>query len=111
MMSSKWIKTAVIAAGLGAMVAAAAAGAASEAKGKYYAIKTCKPCHGTGSPHGEVTPLIHTSAQWKAYFAKGKHDNGKEELTKYLTKAQLADVEAFFVNHASDSPQPMTCGG
>ena len=108
MTSSKWIKTAVIAAGLGAMVAAAAAGAASEAKGKYYAIKTCKPCHGTGSPHGEVTPLIHTQAQWKTYFEAGKH--GKEELTKYLTKEQLLDLEAFLVAHASDSPQPMTCG-
>ncbi|MGA9752224.1 MAG: cytochrome c [Acidobacteriota bacterium] len=110
MTSSKWIKTAVMAAGLGAMVAAAAAGAKpSETKGKYYMLKTCKPCHKAGSKDGEVTPLIHTQAQWKSYFEAGKH--GKEELTKYLTKEQLLDLEAFLVAHASDSPQPMTCGG
>ena len=110
MVVSKWIKTAVIAAGLSSMVIAVVAGG-SETKGKFFYKKDCKTCHAKGGAGGEVTPLTKTQAQWKAYFSAGKHNKGKEEITKYLSAEQKLDVETFLVGHASDSPQPETCGG
>jgi cytochrome c5 len=110
MTASKWIKTAVIAAGLGSMVIAATA-AGSETKGKYYFKKNCKSCHIKGAEGGEVSPLSKTQAQWKAYFTAGKHAKAKEDLSKLLTPEQLLDVQTYLTAHASDSPQPETCGG
>lgn len=106
----KWTRTLVIATGLGAVMALAAAGG-SETKGKFFFKKSCKACHAKSGAGGEVTPLTKTQAQWKDYFAKSKHNKGKEELNKILTPDQLVDVQTFLVNHASDSPQPETCGG
>jgi hypothetical protein len=61
-------------------------------------------------PAKEVTPLSKTQAQWKAYFATGKHNKGTEPLTKVAKPEQLKDIQVFVTAHASDSPQPMTCG-
>jgi len=93
-----------------AVVGVVAAGG-SETKGKYFFKKNCKTCHAKGSAGGEVTPLTKTQAQWKAYFVAGKHAKGKEALSTLLTPEQLTDVQTFLVGHASDSPQPETCGG
>jgi mono/diheme cytochrome c family protein len=82
----------------------------SENKGRYYFRQTCKECHTKGAAGGEITPLNKTMAQWRAYFAKGTHDHGKEPLTKYLPVDQLLDASTFLVQHAADSPQPETCG-
>lgn len=82
----------------------------SENKGRFYFRQTCKECHTKGAVGGEVTPLNKTMAQWRAYFAKGTHNHGKEPLAKYLPADQLLDASAFLINHAADSPQPETCG-
>lgn len=83
----------------------------SDTKGKYYFKKSCKSCHVVGSAGGEVTPLSKTQAQWKAYFAAGKHKKGAEKLDTLVKPEQVKDIQAFLTAHASDSPQPMTCGG
>lgn len=93
------------------LAVAAAEPKGSETKGKFFFKKNCKTCHAKGKEGGEVSPLTKTQAQWKAYFKAGKHAKGKEDLSKLLTPEQMRDVEAFVVNHASDSPQPETCGG
>jgi mono/diheme cytochrome c family protein len=82
----------------------------NEAKGRYYFRQTCKDCHTKGAKGGEVTPLTKTMAQWKAYFAKGRHENAAGGLAKLLPPDQLLDVQTFLVKHAADSPQPETCG-
>ena len=82
----------------------------SENKGRYYFRQTCKECHTKGAAGGEVTPLNKTMAQWRAYFAKGTHNHGKEPLAKYLPADQLLDASTFLTQHAADSPQPETCG-
>jgi cytochrome c5 len=82
----------------------------NETKGKFYFKQTCKPCHVKGEKGGEITPMSKTQAQWKDYFAKGKHMKGAEQLSKYLTPEKLNDALAFAYNHAVDSPQPETCG-
>jgi mono/diheme cytochrome c family protein len=87
-----------------------AAGKGSESKGRYYFRGTCKSCHTKGAVGGEITPLNKTQAQWKMYFASGKHAKGKEILTKFVTEDQLRDVAAFLDAHAADSLQPETCG-
>lgn len=83
----------------------------SDTKGKFFFKKTCKACHTAGSPGKEITPLSKTQAQWKAYFAAGKHKKGAEKLDTILKPEQVKDVQTFLVGHASDSPQPETCGG
>ena len=104
------VAAAGLALGLLASLAVSAA-QGSETKGKYYFKKTCKPCHVEGKSGGLVTPLTKTQAQWKAYFQAGKHNKGKEDLSKYLTPDKIQDVQTFLTAHASDSPQPETCGG
>jgi len=88
-----------------------AAQGGSDTKGKFFFKKTCKSCHASGGTAKEVTPLSKTQAQWKAYFAAGKHKKGAEKLDSVLKPEQVKDVQTFLVNHASDSPQPETCGG
>ena len=100
--------TAVVLAGSFSATQAAQKG--SENKGRFYFRQTCKECHTKGAAGGEVTPLNKTMEQWRAYFAKGTHNHGKEPLTKYLPPDQLLDASAFLINHAADSPQPETCG-
>lgn len=82
----------------------------SESKGRFYFRQNCKQCHTKGAVGGEITPLNKTQAQWKEYFASGKHAHGREILTKYMPDDQLRDVAAFLAAHASDSLQPETCG-
>jgi cytochrome c5 len=88
-----------------------AAEGGSDTKGKYYFVKSCKTCHAAGKAAKEITPLSKTQAQWKAYFAAGKHNKGTEKIESLVKPEQVKDVQAFLTNHASDSPQPMTCGG
>lgn len=107
-----WIQTVIISAGVAGMITASAFAAGSVTKGKFYMKKTCKPCHATKDAKGGlVTPLTKTQAQWKEYFKAGKHNKGTENITEILPAAKLVHVEAFCVAHASDSPQPETCGG
>jgi mono/diheme cytochrome c family protein len=94
----------------GLFSAALAAQKGSENKGRYYFRQTCKECHTKGAAGGEITPLNKTMAQWRAYFAKGTHNHGKEPLSKYLPADQLLDSSTFLIQHAADSPQPETCG-
>ena len=82
----------------------------NEAKGRYYFRQTCKECHTKGATGGEVTPLTKTMAQWRSYFAKGKHAGAADALGKLLSEDSLRDVQTFLVNHAADSAQPETCG-
>jgi mono/diheme cytochrome c family protein len=98
----------IIVCGLFSVARAAQKG--SENKGRYYFRQTCKECHSKGAAGGEITPLNKTMAQWRAYFAKGTHNHGKEPLSKYLPVDQLLDASTFLVQHAADSPQPETCG-
>lgn len=82
----------------------------SESKGRYYFRGTCKTCHTKGAVGGEITPLNKTQAQWKMYFASGKHAKGKELLLKLMPEDQVRDVAAYLDAHAADSLQPETCG-
>jgi cytochrome c5 len=92
------------------VIATALLWAGNEAKGKYYFKTNCKECHAKGAVGGEITPMSKTQAQWKTYFATGKHNKRVEPLTKIMPEEQLRDVETFLVNHAVDSLQPETCG-
>ena len=80
----------------------------SETKGKYYFKKTCKPCHKKDSEGPEISPLSKTTAQWKSIFADGVH--GKQKLTDIMDEEKLLHVVTYLEAHASDSPQPETCG-
>ncbi len=82
----------------------------SDTKGKFYFKKTCKACHVKGGAALDLTPLSRTQAQWKKFFDAGKH-KGEALSPKHGTPAQLLDIKTFLINHASDSPQPETCGG
>ena len=96
---------------IAALTVPLAAQGGSDTKGKFFFKKSCKSCHAPGAAAREITPLSKTQAQWKAYFAAGKHKKGAEKLDAVLKPEQAKDVQTFLVNHASDSPQPETCGG
>jgi len=71
----------------------------SETKGRAYYRQLCKDCHTKGAKAGEVSPLTKTQAQWRTYFAKGKHAGGTELLTKFMDDTKLLDVQVFLINH------------
>ncbi|WP_257305146.1 c-type cytochrome [Geothrix campi] len=96
---------------IAALSASLAAQGGSDTKGKFFFKKNCKSCHAAGGSAKEITPLSKTQAQWKAYFAAGKHKKGAERIDSIVKPEQVKDVQTFLVNHASDSPQPETCGG
>ncbi|WP_026853250.1 c-type cytochrome [Geothrix fermentans] len=96
---------------IAALSASLAAQGGSDTKGKFFFKKSCKSCHTAGGSAKEITPLSKTQAQWKAYFAAGKHKKGAEKIDSIVKPEQVKDVQTFLVNHASDSPQPETCGG
>jgi mono/diheme cytochrome c family protein len=84
----------------------------SDTKGKFYFRKSCKACHVKGGEAAELTPLSKTQAQWRKFFEGGKHGKAGAPLApKFGTPEQLLDIKTFLINHASDSPQPETCGG
>ncbi|MBI3130780.1 MAG: cytochrome c [Acidobacteria bacterium] len=94
---------------LGASVQAGEA-KGSDTKGKFFFKKSCKACHMDGGSAKALTPLSKTQAQWRKFFDAGKH-KGEALSPKLGTPAQLLDIKTFLINHASDSPQPETCGG
>lgn len=84
----------------------------SDTKGKYYYKKNCKTCHVKGGEAMELTPLSKTQAQWRKFFEAGKHGKTPVPISpKLVTPEQQLDIKTFLINHASDSPQPETCGG
>ncbi len=82
----------------------------SDTKGKFFYKKSCKACHVDGGAAKALTPLSKTQAQWKKFFEAGKH-KGDALSPKLGTPEQILDIKTFLINHASDSPQPETCGG
>ena len=94
----------------GPFSASRAAQKGSETKGRHFFKDNCRQCHAKGGEGGELTPMNKTMAQWRAYFATGTHNHGKEPLTQHLPADQLLDASAFLISHAADSPQPETCG-
>jgi len=85
-------------------------GKGNEGKGRYYFREQCKSCHSKGAVGGEITPLNKTMAQWRSYFAAGKHNHAREPLSKVMSDEQLRDVATYLVAHGADSLQPETCG-
>jgi cytochrome c5 len=84
----------------------------SDTKGKFYYKKNCKSCHVEKGSAAVLTPLSHTQAQWRKIMDGGKHGKAGTAFTpKFGTPEQLLDIKTFLINHASDSPQPETCGG
>jgi cytochrome c5 len=84
----------------------------SDTKGKFYYKKNCKTCHVAGGSASALTPLSKTQAQWRKAMDAGKHGKGAEAFSpKFGTPEQILDIKTFLINHASDSPQPETCGG
>lgn len=106
----KWFLTAVLILVTGTFSTLLAGPKGSETKGRHYFRENCKQCHIKGAAGGEISPLNKTMAQWRAYFASGTHNHGKEPLSKYLSQDQLLDASTFLIQHAADSPQPETCG-
>ena len=84
----------------------------SDTKGKFYYKKNCKSCHVEKGSASVLTPLSKTQSQWRKVFDSGKHGKSGEALSpKFGTPEQVLDIKTFLINHASDSPQPETCGG
>lgn len=95
---------------VGPVLAAQAKG--SDTKGKFYFKKSCKTCHSGKGAAEAISPLSKTQAQWRKFFQGGKHGKAGTPLSpKFGTPEQILDIQTFLINHASDSPQPETCGG
>ncbi len=107
---SKWVRTVVMVAGLGSMVIAAAA-AGSDTKGKFYFKKSCKTCHAKGAAGGEVTPSDQDPGPVEGLLRGRQAQQGQgspDQAPDARAAARRPDLPD---RHASDSPQPETCGG
>ncbi len=99
-------------------------------RGRVYYRFVCTDCH-KQQPGGEISPTSRTMAEWKAYFAAGKHEKGKNSLRHFVSKSyresikgknQAAakfidvpeeelwkDVQAFAIRGAKDGDAPAKC--
>jgi len=82
-------------------------------KGKYTYRKVYKACHERGevdSSKPDISPNTKTQAQWEQIFDKKEYDEFgcKEEWDK-LSEKDLLDIFAYMYEHASDSPNPVSC--
>ena len=98
-------------------------------RGRVYYRFVCTDCH--KQQGGEISPTSRTMAEWKAYFAAGKHEKGKSSLRYFMSKPyresikgknQAAakfidvpeeelwkDVQAFAIRGAKDGDAPAKC--
>lgn len=87
--------------------------------GKALYKEYCKPCHMSGSKHGEYTPMSLIQDQWERFF-KDKlvpshkevtdPDHENKKVLDIITPELLQKIKKFAIDHAADSEQPMTCG-
>jgi hypothetical protein len=99
-------------------------------RGRVYYRFVCTDCH-KQQPGGEISPTSRTMAEWKAYFAAGKHEKGKNSLRHFVSKSyresikgknQAAakfidvpeeelwkDVQALAIRAAKDGDAPAKC--
>lgn len=85
-------------------------GEGSSKQGKFLFRSKCKECHWPDREGGEVTPITFTQQQWKDFFDKNKHKRKKDVWGEKFTAEELVHIRTYLIEHASDSPQPETCG-
>jgi mono/diheme cytochrome c family protein len=116
-----WTKRITVLFGLALMglLAATVVSAGSDAntrKGKAFFKKNCRVCHdGKTADVPVLEPAQLIIEQWEREFTE---EDGvaecvprvKEKTGVELTEQDLNDIEAYLVQGAADSEQPMTCG-
>ena len=85
-------------------------GEGSSKQGKFLFRSKCKECHWPDREGGEVTPITFTQQQWRDFFDKNKHKKKKDVWGEKFTAEELLHIKTYLIEHASDSPQPETCG-
>ena len=79
--------------------------------GKIIFKNKCVSCHHSHEAKIAVEPVDKASFQWQYFFNRHKHrQRYKVDLDIKLTKSELQLVEAYLVNHASDSDHPELIG-
>jgi len=99
-------------------------------RGRVYFRSVCTSCH-VASPVGSISPSTKTKAEWTAYLLTDKHANGKDTVSKYVSKDYrasikatnkaaakfadapdkelLEDIRAFLLKGAKDGDAPASC--
>ena len=99
-------------------------------RGRVYYRSVCTSCH-TASPIGSINPSTKTKADWTGYLLLDKHANGRDAVSKYVSKEYrasikssskaaekfadtpdkelLEDIKAFLIKGAKDGDSPATC--
>jgi len=104
---------------LAALLAASVVNArpgANPRKGKAYFKKNCRVCHdGKTADVPALQPAELIAEQWERAFTREDDvaecvPRVKEKTGVELTDQDLIDIEAYLVQGAADSEQPMTCG-
>jgi serine/threonine protein kinase/cytochrome c5 len=68
-------------------------------KGRGLFNSRCNSCHGRSV--AAISPTRYTRAQWKRYFAHGRH-RVRAPLAKHVSRAQLAHIKAYLISRAAD---------
>ena len=90
-----------------------AADKGNKRKGKYTYRKVYKSCHQRGeidSASPALSPNDKKQAEWQDIFDNKKFDMfGCKEEWDQLSDEDLLDIFSYLHEHASDSPNPVTC--
>ena len=90
-----------------------AADKGNKRKGKYTYRKVYKSCHKRGevdSASPTLSPNNKTQAEWKDVFENKNFDIfGCKEECDQLSDEDLLDIFTYLHEHASDSPNPVSC--
>ena len=85
-------------------------------RGKAYFKKNCRVCHdGNTADAPALEPAALITEQWERAFTREEDaaeciPRVKDKTGVELTEQDLADIEAYLIQGAADSEQPMTCG-
>lgn len=97
--------------------------------GRIYYRMICTACHKDAG--GAISPATKTKAEWAAYLEADSHDKGKDKVSYYVSKEYresikdsnraaakfmknsdeelMANIRAFVIHGAKDSPNPARC--
>ncbi len=72
-------------------------------------VERCGQCHAAGKQAPVFTPIKYAGLQWERFFKRNKHKR-KQDISEYVTEAEMKKIAEYLIDHASDSDRPEAVG-
>ena len=72
-------------------------------------VEKCGSCHKNSKKVRKFTPARYTSAQWRRFFDKNKHQR-KKDIGDLITYEERDQIRMYLISHSKDSAEPDVIG-